>query len=73
MTATVLSFAVISAVLCASRCQGNRTLATVGGHRHRGDHERSGSAPLTAAAVGWLTHDMAHSFDVVDALPCEDG
>jgi hypothetical protein len=70
MTAMMLSLAASSGSHWVSRCHGNCTLFTGGGHRHRSDHERGGSAPLTAAAlVRWLTHDLAHSFGVVDAVP----
>jgi hypothetical protein len=55
MTALILSLAVSSGSLWVSRCRGNRTLFNGGGHRHRGDYERGGSAPVTAAAlVRWL-------------------
>jgi len=50
MTAMILSPAVSPGSLRVSRCQGNRTLFT-GGTFPRGDHERGGSAPVTAATL----------------------
>jgi hypothetical protein len=70
MTAMTLSLAVNSVILWASRCQGDRTLVTGGRTSSSCDHERGGSASLTAAGRPMaVTHDMAHSFDVVDASP----
>ena len=69
MTAMMLSFAVSSVILRASRCHRNRTLVTGGWTSSSCDHERGGSDPLTAAVAMAVAHDMAHSFNVVDALP----
>ena len=55
MTAMMLSFAVSSVILRASRCHRNRTLVTGGWTSSSRDHERGGSDPLTTV-VRWLWH-----------------
>ncbi len=54
MTAMMLSFAVSSVILWASRGQGNRTLVTGRRTSSSCDHDGGGSDPLTAAVVRWL-------------------
>ena len=70
MTAMTLSFAVSSVILRTSPGQGNRTLVTGGRASHRAIMSVAARLPLTdAGPPSAVTHDMAHSFDIADALP----
>lgn len=63
MTAMMLSFAVSSVILWASRCQGNRTLVTGGRTSHRGDSFDVVDAVPVKTDEGGESHRARHGTD----------